>query len=248
MPDQPYERPPITEAVIEIRFAAPPIDAADLEKASKNLASFYPQQQSLKNVGVEVGIPAASNDRPTTQIREQFGHRLSSTDLSEILLLWPWALMVSQLAPYPGWDSFFGRFVRDWTAWKKVAGFRRLTRVGVRFINRIDVPIANGIIEESEYLNVYPKLPDALGPVTAYGVQVQSPLHDIGCNLTINSAAVPSPLLGHGSFVLDLDIAMEVSAPQSDESLYQLLNLIRVKKNEVFEACVTNKAKELFQK
>ena len=249
MQDQPYKRPPITEAVIEIRFAAPPIEAADLDKASRSLASSYPLQQPVKSFGVAVGIPPGPEDRPTAQISEEIGHRLSSQDLSEILLLWPFAIVVSQLAPYPGWDSFFGRFVRDWTSWKKIVGFRRLSRVGVRFINRIDIPVTNGIIEESEYMSVYPALPAALGPITGYGVQIQSPIRDVvGCNLVINSAAVPSPLLGHSSFVLDLDISREVNTPQKDDEIYKLLNQIRDKKNEVFEACFTDKAKELFKK
>jgi hypothetical protein len=54
VPDQPYKTPPITEAMIEIRFALPPIDAANLEKASASFASSYPLQQSVKNLGVEV--------------------------------------------------------------------------------------------------------------------------------------------------------------------------------------------------
>lgn len=248
MPDQPYKRPPITEAVIEIRFAAPLIDADDLDQVSKRFSPSYPFQQPVKNYNVAVGLPAGEEDQPTTKIMKQDGHRLLSQEPSEILVLWPWAFVMSQLAPYPGWDSFFGRFDRDWTNWKKAVGFRKINRVGVRFINRIDVKITDGIIEESEYLNVYPQLPDELGPVTGYGVQTQSPLPDMGCILTVNSASVPSPLLGHGSFVLDIDIAMEINAPQHDDRIYELLNRIRAKKNEVFEMCVTNKARELFQK
>lgn len=248
MPDQPYKKPPITEAVIEIRFGDPPIDAADLDKASTRFAASYPFKQAVKNLDVAVGVPARLEDRPTAEVRERVGHRLLSNDPSEILLLWPFAFVVSQLAPYPGWDIFFGRFERDWTNWKKVVGFRKVSRVGVRFINRIDVPITDGIIEESEYLNVYPQLPDALGQITGYGVQVQSPIRDMGCNLVINSAAVPSPLLGHGSFLVDIDIAMDINAPQSDEEIYKLLNQIRGKKNDVFEACFTPKAKDQFQK
>ena len=163
------------------------------------------------------------------------------------MLFQPNSVAVAQLAPYPGWEVFFPRFVRDWEAWKREAGYRQIIRVGVRFINRIDIPIVSGLIEEAEYLSVYPKLPDSLGPVTGYGVQAQLPMQDIGCNLTINSAAVPSPMLEHGSILLDLDIAKEVNPPQKDEEIFELLGRIRIKKNEIFEACITRKAKELFQ-
>lgn len=83
--------------------------------------------------------------------------------------------------------------------------------------------------------------------MTGYGVQVRLPLPDIQCNLTINSGAVPSPLLDHGSFLLDIDIAMESNPPQKDADINELLERIRNKKNAVFEACITDRARELFQ-
>jgi uncharacterized protein (TIGR04255 family) len=48
--------------------------------------------------------------------------------------------------------------------------------------------------------------------------------------------------------MLDIDIFMVSNTPQKDDDIYQLLNEIRVKKNETFEACITNRARELFQK
>jgi len=248
--DRPYKKPPITEAVIEVRFGQP-IELAQRSRFMADFALLYPHEQSIRSLEVAVHVPAAANEQPveqTAQISPQVGHRRSSTDLTEILLLWPTNFVVSQLAPYPGWESFFARFTRDWTRWKRVAGYRTITRIGVRFINRIDIPISGGIVEEAEYLTVFPKLPDTFGPLTGYGVQVQMPVRDIECNLIINSSAVPSPLLQHGSLMLDIDIAKDTNVPQSDDEIYILLNRVRIKKNEIFEACVTDKARELFQK
>jgi uncharacterized protein (TIGR04255 family) len=162
-------------------------------------------------------------------------------------LLWPAQFVVAQLAPYPGWIDFFGRFVRDWEVFKKATGYRKISRIGVRFINRLDIRIVGKLIEESEYLNLGPKLPDSFGPFTAYGLQAQFPPDEAACRLTINSSSVPSPLLDHGSFLLDLDIARDRAPPQNDEEIYRLLHEIRVKKNAAFEACITAKARELFQ-
>lgn len=247
MSEQPYKRPPITEAVIELRFDTP-IDAAVLDSASSDFNLDYPLHVPLRNVGFQLDVPPGAEDSPTARINQQEnGHRRSSSDLSEIVLLWPGSFVVAQLAPYLGWDAFFERFTRDWIIWKKVTGYRKIIRVGVRFINRIDIPFTSRVIEESDYLNVYPKLPDVLGPVASYGIQAQVPITDIDCNLVINSASVRSPLLGHGSIALDLDIFRERNAPQRDEDIYNLLNIIRTKKNEIFEACITNKARELFR-
>jgi uncharacterized protein (TIGR04255 family) len=249
VPEQPYKRPPITEAIIEARFADE-MEPAQLERIIAGFASSYPHQQPIRNVGVALAVPPEVSAQPVAQFNQQVGYRRSSTDLTELLLVWPAIFVVSQLAPYPGWDTFFARLVRDWTNWKRLVGYRRVVRIGVRYINRIDIPTpsASGIIEETEYLNIFPKLPDGLGPMTAFGVQAVVPLGDIGCNLTINSGAVPSPLLNHCSFMLDTDIAKEGSVPQKDDEIFALLEQVRVKKNAIFEACVTDRARELFQK
>ena len=62
-----------------------------------------------------------------------------------------------------------------------------------------------------------------------------------------NSGAVPSPLIGYKSYLLDFDIYKEPDPPQNDEDIYELLNRIRVKKNQVFDDCVTARAKEIFR-
>jgi uncharacterized protein (TIGR04255 family) len=245
MSDQPYKRPPITEAVIEIRFANP-LPSSEIDKAIRQLASVYSHQESVRTFNFAVGAPPGGEPQAATVINT--GQRLSSDDLTQMVLLWPASFAVAQLAPYPGWDEFFPRFSRDWRLWKKAVDYQKIMRVGVRFINRIDVPSSNNAaINEPDFLNVYPTLPKSLRPVASYGVQAQLHLPDIECGLLINSGAVPSPLIGYSSYLLDFDIYREPEPPQSDEGIYELLNRIRVKKNEVFEACVTDRAKETFR-
>jgi uncharacterized protein (TIGR04255 family) len=247
MPEQPYKRPPITEAVIGLRFADP-IDSATLDKVASALKPLYPREDILKGVHFQMRLDATS---PAPQSIEQEignGYRLSSPDQTHILILTPMppSLSMSQLAPYPGWDQFFGRFRRDWDVWKKSVGYRKIIRVGVRYINRIDIPTTDPIVYEEQFLNVYPHIPEVLGPMMQYAVQTQLSIADIGCILTLNSSVVPSPLIGHRSFVIDLDIGKD-SPPQNDDAIYELINRIRGAKNHVFEACITDRARELFE-
>jgi hypothetical protein len=53
MAEQPYKRPPITEAVIALTFAEP-VEARDLEKADSNFARLYPLEQVARNVAVHI--------------------------------------------------------------------------------------------------------------------------------------------------------------------------------------------------
>jgi uncharacterized protein (TIGR04255 family) len=247
MAEQPYKQPPITEAVIELRFAAP-METGEIEKVSAALKSLYPLQQPIRGVGVHLNVPSGREGAATAQPIETHGYRLSTEDQTQIVLVFPTQFIFSQLAPYSGWDVFFGRFCRDWALWKRTLSYRKITRIGVRYINRIDIPLATtSIIKQEDYLNIYPHLPATLDPVMSYSVVAQRPVPDIGCILTLNSSSAPSPLLGHGAFIIDQDIAKEGDPPQNDEGIYALLNQIRVKKNEIFEACITPRARELFK-
>lgn len=240
-----YNRPPITEAVIEICFASPH-DQAKLAKTIKKLKALYADFQELKSYDLTIDISNIRQAEPTAKATPQIVHRLSSTDMTQLLLLKESSLLVSQLAPYCGWIDFFDRFTRDWKVWKKYMGFNEIKRIGVRYINRLDIPVSGPTLDFSQYVNIYPKIPGILGPNLKYAMQTQFPINELKSTLILNTAVVPSPLLDHMSLVIDQDIVREVDSPQKDESLYSFLNEVHEKKNTVFESCITDKARELF--
>lgn len=236
-----YSRPPIMEAVIGINFSSPVTKEA-IDKFEKKFRTHYPTHQRVSNYNIALTL----SSQVSTNLNKQDGCRLSTEDMTQMAVLWPSSFTVSQLAPYEGWDKFYERFVRDWALLKKVIGFQKITRVGVRYINRIDIPTDKPIIEYDKYIKIYPHMPNILQPTSSYALQAAVQLNDIDCLLKINFAVVPSPLLEHASFVIDQDISKEVDPPQNDHDIYSLLGKIRAKKNVIFEACVSDLARELF--
>lgn len=246
---QVYKQPPITEAVIGINFENQIGEADLLLDLQKKFSQYYPNHQPVENLSfkIELGIGEDNKKTANADIAQEIGHRRSTADMTELLVVLPKSITVSQLAPYPGWDYFFSRFVRDWKLLKRALGFHPIQRLGVRYINRIDIPCHTPIVEHEEYLNIYPNVTDKYGPLTAYAVQAEVLMEDLECKLTINSAAVPSPILNHASFVIDQDIAREINVPQRDDEIFALIEKIRFRKNEVFESCVTDRARALFK-
>jgi len=242
----PYSKPPITEAVIGINFENE-ISLKDIISVSKKYSKHYTNSQAVKNINVEISKVGDSEKKPVTNVHEILGHRLSSDNMTQLLVIWPATFTISQLAPYSGWDDFFGRFVRDWKIWKRKFKHKKISRVGVRYINRIDIPTSDSIVQHEDFLNIYPRVPESIATLDAYSVNIVTRLDHISCHLKINSAVVPSPILDHTSFLIDQDIYIDSSPPQKDDDIYTLLNLIRVEKNKVFESCVSDKARELFQ-
>lgn len=251
-----YARPPITEAVVEVRFSDL-LNVSDIEKINTNLKNSYEIDTTVASYEMRFDLPPNLEQKATAGIASQStGKRLTSQDQTEILIIWPNAFIVSQLAPYPGWDEFVGRFQRDWMGLKRTIGFKKVARLGLRFVNRLDVPMTSDskvfgdalLVEESEYLHIFPNLPDALGPTTSYGIEAQFPPDSDRLRATIRSASVSSPLLDHASFSLDIDVFTDGAVPQNDGEILRFLGRMRDKKNATFEACVSDKARELFER
>jgi len=127
--DAGYERPPVTEAIIDVRIAEPQKERTiDLVSAAVSLD--YPGVIRLEDVNITVA-PGAS---PSAQVvKAPNGWRRASIDQTEILIVLSNGVVASQLPDYPGWKAFFSRFQRDWDRWKAVAGYQKIVRVGVRY-------------------------------------------------------------------------------------------------------------------
>jgi uncharacterized protein (TIGR04255 family) len=240
-----YKRPPITEAVIQIAFAAKLDDKAINAAAKKVNRNYSGTPTQLQDVNYNINV-----DHDQLIKNTEHYYRLSSGDMTQICLIRKQSFSVSQLAPYTSWGEFISRFERDYRLFIEKVGYMEVSRIGVRYINRIDIPFSleNPIINENEYLNIFPTYPPMLGILSAYAIQQRSAIEELKSNLTINSAIVPSPLLNHMSIMFDQDIGREVELPNKIEEIVEFLDLVRIKKNEIFECCVTDKSRDLFQK
>lgn len=244
-----YRHPPIIEAVIGITFDDK-LQESVLDALSKKLSKEYPHHQPQKNFNFEVNInvDAQSENLANTNVTAEPGHRLSSDDQTEIAILQQNVLLLSQLAPYRGWQSFFSRFESAWKLLKRESGYRPIKFIGLRYINRIDIPLAaaTDAVSPVDYLNIYPTIPSSIGQMSAYAVQSEIEIVDLRCQLKINSAVVPSPLVGNLSILIDLDLIRQVDVPQKDDDVFALLQQMRARKNEIFESCVNERARALF--
>jgi uncharacterized protein (TIGR04255 family) len=236
-----YKRPPITEAIIEIRFEQP-LPRPEVDKLQQQFKSEYAFSEDFIALGIGLD-PAA---RRANFEEQSSGYKLSSADRADVLLVTSAHMTCSRLAPYVGWDAFRARAESHWRTWKRVTGYRKIGRIGVRFINRIDIPAAAGeVVKVPDYLRVYPEA-RAVKHMVTYAMQISGLLEKDNCQLLINSSSMPSPLVDHVSVVLDIDISRTGDSPQKDDEIWALIDRIRVHKNHTFEESVTDKARELF--
>jgi uncharacterized protein (TIGR04255 family) len=240
-----YSKPPITEAVLELRFASP-ISQTAIENAARRFEGAYPQAE--KEEGTEFTIDAAKRDQPLTPQWIWSGLKVHTADRANTLLFRKSTFACIRLAPYLGWEDFRGRAQGAWESFKKSVGSIEVSRIGLRYVNRIDIPNAeNPLIKIDEYLNVLPKTPAMLTkPMTSFTLQAARPIGEDECSVNITSSTLASPLINFASLALDIDVFRTKDIPRREDQLWPLIEKMREHKNSIFEASVTDKARELF--
>jgi uncharacterized protein (TIGR04255 family) len=218
-----------------------------MERAADSLQKsyFYNEIEQNINFSLEASSEKASSAKVETVWE---GRKLSSLDRADVLIFRRSALVCSRLAPYIGWEEFIPRAREAWTVCKKQAGTIELSRIGLRYVNRIDIPLQEGqIINAEDYLKFVPKSPDGFTePMTTFLVQSNRPMGVDDCNFMVLSSTVPSPLISTLSIALDLDVSREMNVPNREDELWALIERMREHKNFVFETCITDRARALF--
>jgi uncharacterized protein (TIGR04255 family) len=152
------------------------------------------------------------------------------------------------MAPYPGWDVFSHEVEENLRTFRDMAGFRKLLHLGVRFINRIDIPMDSGNIDMGRFLAIGPMFPPALANhnVENYFVNAQIAYSKVA-RVTIQTGLIPDALIGHISVLLDIDVVRLSDLPQKFDAIPEILLDLRAIKNDVFEICISDAARALFE-
>ncbi len=237
-----YNRAPIIDAILQLQFPDPLTDR-ELERVAKK--AKYDEHQEMIDYNVEIKVHNNSAT-PGIQATKKW-HRMSSRDGADSFSVQRDSITVARSAPYPGWGKFFERFCRDYDSTKSIIGNRRISRIGLRYINRIDAPTIKGKLPDvSAYLNIYPRLPHlAIGDVRASNVRFE--YHDPKTELIslVTSGTAEPVLLNHDSYFLDIDIIKSKDIAVKIEDVLEQITHMRQAKNEMFESCITDRTREL---
>ncbi|MEQ1494245.1 MAG: TIGR04255 family protein [Novosphingobium sp.] len=241
----PYVSPPIFECVMELRFRDLP-RAKFAEKAARRIKGYYDHCQTEHLVNYEVVIDEGSVKTNASEPSPVM--KLTSNDQTDTCTLANDKIYWARLAPYKGWDEFVSRIERDLDALKKDVGHRTLERIGLRFRNRIDVPVEEpkNICRYEDYMHVRIDLPDLLDPTSGYEWRVRKDFPDLGLTAVVMSGVLEPVLPKMGAFLLDIDVSSMVGESLDRADLKFRLDKMRKLKNDIFENSVTDLARESF--
>ncbi len=239
-----YPKAPITEAIIDVRVT--PVDGvpvSELRNAHLGQEVAYPRVEALN---VAVGHMEVGEQVSTTATTKQVGFWFRSADEKQLYQARLDGFSMNRLMPYESWDSFRAEARRLWDVYRSVANPESVIRIAVRYINRLDIPLP--FRDFKDYLRTVPEVSaDLPQGLTGYFMQLLLPQDDIKAVAMLNEALIEPAVPNVASVVLDIDLFRTAELPTSDDGVWSLFEELHVRKNDIFEACITDQARELFK-
>ena len=200
------------------------------------------QQREMHQDEVLLGYNTASAEVRKLSPRMQFiskkGDRM--IQLAENLLV------INHLHPYPGFKTWEPILFRALEAYRIVAMPQRVRRMGLRYINRIEIPGTQVVMEN--YFRVYPQLPTLIGNTHgAFLVRVEVPQSSQGHSVIITFSTGVQPQSNEDGSVFMLDLYDIGELDVSPEPIALEKEIRRAHDNVVmaFEGSITDELRDL---
>jgi len=243
---QHLEHAPIVEAVIEIRTRVEsPWEESALRDELKAKLPSYPKIFSQSEFRHELKVKAG---QPPEQLFHDMGWRglrLESADGHYIAQFNRDGFVFSRLQPYESWDQFKEEAMRLWKVYAELAKSQEVQRLGVRFINRITLPVGEVLL--ADYLMAPPQPPGDLD-LQITGFFHQDSLLVPGYPYVLNIVKTVQPPHGSGSdggaLILDIDVFTTKPFEHRPDDIEKHLAEMRWFKNKVFYSSLTKEALE----
>jgi len=245
-----FRNAPITEAVLELRTKLPPTTNLD------RLASFqdvfrdrYPLRKERRIWQGQLQMkPGTSEPEITSTGGQPNGYMFSSQDEKQVIQVRLDGFAFSRLKPYDRWSSFRNEARELWTHYRQIAEPEVITRAGLRYINRIELPLPIG--DFKEYIQTVPDIaPGVPQALLDFFMRLVIPMPETQAfaviTETIERPGDPNPNIL--PWLFDIDVFKEASYSVNGEEVWQTLEELRIIKNSIFFNSITPKARRLFE-
>jgi uncharacterized protein (TIGR04255 family) len=253
MSDTPeYKRPPVGEALIDIRVdPLPPDYLQRLDKLHDKVSRDYPTKKVRHSfegsIQIEGGTVVTS---PVTS--GPFGYWFESKDNKKIIQVRLDGFTYNSIKadPYeawPGWNTMRNEAMQAWKLYAETLSLVELTRFAVRYINRIVIPGSS--VELYDYFTVTPRIPSDFPyqDMLNFSSSVTISIPDHKALAIVKQAPALNPHPGTTSIILDIDVFRNERVRLNEFPLWETLDKLRDLKNKIFETSLLPKAKELFK-
>jgi len=242
-----YANAPITEAALDIRIRGL-VDIPD-EILSTVTDPAYPELFQRPTT-FQVHFEANPEKKATsaTAAHAKFGYSYRSVDQRNIFQARADGFTHNRLAPYQEWKAFVTEARRLWEVYKSKINPEVVELIGLNYINDIEVPYGTDF---SEYFKTYVEIPKELPQqLNVFSIGYQVPIPDDGGFLKIGQTYGIPKRDGFGVIRLNIQTFKPLQLAvrgEDDAQIWKSFETLRMAKSMAFEACITDKVREMIR-
>jgi uncharacterized protein (TIGR04255 family) len=239
-----YNNPPIIEALCELRFEPSlPWDLAIPGLLYEKVQDDFPKRRQVRAFETSV---SASPEGVEQQVRTADRMQFLREDERALIQVGPDLLAVNHLKPYPTWQEFLPLVQKGFSAYREAANPKAIRRIGLRYINRIEIPGPS--VDMEDYFLFYPfvgpNLPQEHGP---FIVGIQIPYEGARDVLRLQLANASAETPDVVPVMLDLDYFLTKPGEVPLAAISEWLEIAHNHVEEAFEACITDRLRQMFE-
>jgi uncharacterized protein (TIGR04255 family) len=239
-------RAPIVEAVIDFRILSREgIAANQFSGLGSRIGEQYDTPSLMHRVEARFGVERGRAIAPT-QVEAPVGWMYRSRTQAAVAQFRVDGFTFSKLEPYTTWEEVFGEARRLWRIYVQVAQPLQVSRVAVRYINRLRLPVP---AELGQYLSAPPVLPQPIPQgMREFLTRVVTDASERNLSaILIQASETPMDDPSTIQVLLDIDAFRDLAVPAEDPSLSEIFEQLRALKNEVFYASLTERTVEMYE-
>ncbi|MDE0092078.1 MAG: TIGR04255 family protein [Oligoflexia bacterium] len=229
-----YSKPPIQEAVFDLRTQNEVTFSEQLFKNFLDKASEYSLQEPLRNINI--------NADDMTKNIEIIGYRCISADQKQIVQFKKNGFSFSRLTIYDGWDKNYKEALKLWKHYYEVVKPTVITRVATRFINKFEIPYT---FKPEEYFKTYIQYDKSISLVwNQMSYRLLLP-HSNGIKSHIIFDNNVNQSSQNVNVLFDIDVFSDNLGLTDNSNLESIFNQVRIVKNDIFEKSITDKTRKM---
>jgi uncharacterized protein (TIGR04255 family) len=242
-----YKNAPIQEAVFDIQIdKLENTSLSELEGLHSLVLDKFPKKKKRLNFSGSVALEGEEFKSQEVKTHPQ-GFMLLTEDEKKLVQFRLDGFSFNVLRPYNSWVEHFKEAMVLWQLFDSKMKPHSITRISTRFINRIELP--DPVENMRDYFTLGPPVLEHVPQTcSSFLLQIEIPYVENGCTVILTQTTVPEESKNFIPLILDIDVVKPISSKLSLEELGKNFQVLRTIKNQVFESCITDRTRKLFEK
>jgi len=239
-----YKNSPISEAVCEFQFGQDsPWDLTIPGLIYEKVRGTFPKKSQFAQVTLGISTTEGTIGQ---QLETMPVMKFSSEDEKVLIQVGTRLLSVNHLKPYSSWRNFLPLIQDSFNAYCEVAEPKSIHRIGLRYINTIE--IAGPLTDLKDFFEFRPyvgdKLPQFPGP---FLISVQLPFEEARDVLNLRLSSLAGSTSDTTTIILDIDYFLAQPDKVDLDGVFAWVDSAHTHVEEIFEACITEQLRRIFE-